>query len=86
MVVGFSRPPNSDGDWRVGVNVYQIYVNGEKPADLPGARPDLIQVAGGATPHRARTNEAQVGYERIRGKKRLVLDVNYSPLTGLSER
>ena len=87
LVVGRSggADPSNGQEWRIGVNVYQLYIKGEKPTDLPGARPDLIRVDGGQTARFAIPNEAPVGYKRIEGPPRgarLVLDIPYSPLTG----
>ena len=87
LVVGRSggADPSNGQEWRIGVNVWQIYVSGEKPDNLPGARPDLIRVTGGQTAPSAVPNDAPVGYERGKGNQRLVLDVPYSPLTGPAE-
>ena len=41
LTVGFGEsPPRHE----VGVSVWQILLNGEKPKDIPGARPDQIKV------------------------------------------
>ena len=68
------------GDVRVGVEVHQIYINGQKPTDLPGAREDLLIVVGQMPPEYAEPAEVEVGSEAVPGRERLVLDAPYSPL------
>jgi hypothetical protein len=42
LVVGFSRNPNRN---QVGIQVFQFYLNGEKPKKLKGSRPENIKVS-----------------------------------------
>lgn len=45
------------------VEVWQIYINGRKPASLPGAKDGAISVVGGAIPDTATPHPAKIGAE-----------------------
>ena len=42
LVVGFAKSPNRN---QVNIEVYQIYLNGEKPNKLEGSRPENLKVS-----------------------------------------
>lgn len=80
LVVLFDVRGDGRRRYRASVGVWQIYINGRKPHDLPGARPDLISITGTLTPDHVDPHDVEVGYERRLASTRLVIDDAYDPL------
>ncbi|MGF1450703.1 MAG: hypothetical protein ACFB21_01345 [Opitutales bacterium] len=64
LVFGFNEQIAPQGGARRSVQLFQIYITGEKPAGLPGARDDLFKIEGGTTLSRAEPHDAPVGLKR----------------------
>jgi hypothetical protein len=54
LVVGWEKTPSRD---QLNVDVWQIYINGEKPANLPGSQNDKVIVENKSSRPKAISNE-----------------------------
>lgn len=69
LVVGFEVEPVPGFEPVRSVQLWQIYINGQKPDSLRGANDTAISISGGSTPEAAVPHPAPVGYEILFGKE-----------------
>ena len=64
LVVSYEINHYDDGDIVRCINIWQIYIDGEKPTSLKGANDSAIRVSGGTIPNTAIAHPAKIGEPR----------------------
>lgn len=64
--------PNSQGVPTAEVAVWQLYIKGRRPRQLPGADDRAIHVEGGSIPDVSEPHPARVGYDMEQGAREYV--------------
>jgi len=73
LVFGYHVENIPGGEPTRSVQVWQIYIRGQRPESLRGAQDLAVTVKGGTIPDTAKPNPAPIGYEKTLGEK------EYSP-------
>jgi hypothetical protein len=69
LVVGYNIVNIPGGKPTRMVDVWQIYINGQRPMSLQGANDSAVTIKGGSILDTAKPNPASVGYEQVLGEK-----------------